>query len=318
MSLRIPGWRFSLQHLGQHNMLPDVADIPEVLVSHDPYASWLSEWLFLRTPSSLGDRRLNVPDQLPCPGLPRRRQNQVSGCRVQGRRSRSRATARRAASYVVAASRTSPRGVACAAARSWRCAVLTLILGPGRRPSAVTASSCWNHPSRSTPIPRLTLASVWSSSRHMCCRSWLSTWRAGRGRTGDSSDATAPRCGETPCGWRSSVPGAGRVCQASGFMIMPTPALCRRRHNHDLRHTGNTLTAIAGASLRELMDRMGHRSPRAALIYLHGSDARQRAIADGLNRLVEGELRGRVQGRPKSARRRDRARGGHASNGEAS
>jgi integrase len=57
-------------------------------------------------------------------------------------------------------------------------------------------------------------------------------------------------------------------------------------HFHDLRHTGNTLTAAAGASLRELMDRMGHSSTRAALIYLHGSDARQRAIADGLSKLV--------------------------------
>jgi len=66
------------------------------------------------------------------------------------------------------------------------------------------------------------------------------------------------------------------------------------------------------------MDRMGHSSPRAALIYLHGSDARQRAIADGLNSFVEGELRGRVEERPKRARRRDRARGGHVSNGEAS
>jgi hypothetical protein len=40
------------------------------------------------------------------PRPPRRRRNQVSGCRVQGRRSRSRATARRAALDVVAASRT--------------------------------------------------------------------------------------------------------------------------------------------------------------------------------------------------------------------
>ncbi len=100
------------------------------------------------------------------------------------------------------------------------------------------------------------------------------------------------------------------------------PALTKaglpRMHFHDLRHTGNTLTAAAGASLRELMDWMGHSSPRAALIYLHGSDARQRAIAEGLSRLVEGELRGRVQGRPKRARRRDRARGGHANNGDAS
>src|SRR5262249_41367649 len=46
MSLRVPGWRLSLQHLGQHDMLPDVADIPEVLVGHDPHASWLSKWLF--------------------------------------------------------------------------------------------------------------------------------------------------------------------------------------------------------------------------------------------------------------------------------
>jgi integrase len=33
-------------------------------------------------------------------------------------------------------------------------------------------------------------------------------------------------------------------------------------HFHDLRHTGNTLAA-SGASLRELMTRMGHSTPRA-------------------------------------------------------
>lgn len=31
-------------------------------------------------------------------------------------------------------------------------------------------------------------------------------------------------------------------------------------HFHDLRHTGNTMTAGQGASLRELMERMGHRT----------------------------------------------------------
>ncbi len=40
-------------------------------------------------------------------------------------------------------------------------------------------------------------------------------------------------------------------------------------HLHDLRHTGNQLTANAGANLKELMARMGHDSERAALIYLH-------------------------------------------------
>jgi integrase len=61
-------------------------------------------------------------------------------------------------------------------------------------------------------------------------------------------------------------------------------------HFHDLRHTGNQLTAAAGATLREMMDRMGHSSTRAALIYMHGSDARQREIADTVSRIAKTEL----------------------------
>lgn len=34
-------------------------------------------------------------------------------------------------------------------------------------------------------------------------------------------------------------------------------------HFHDLRHTGNVLAASTGTSLRDLMARMGHDSPRA-------------------------------------------------------
>jgi integrase len=45
-------------------------------------------------------------------------------------------------------------------------------------------------------------------------------------------------------------------------------------HFHDLRHTGNTMAAAQGASLRELMERMGHSSARAALIYLHATRER--------------------------------------------
>ena len=57
-------------------------------------------------------------------------------------------------------------------------------------------------------------------------------------------------------------------------------------HFHDLRHTGNTLAAQTGASLRDLMTRMGHDSPRAALIYQHASSDADKAIAEALNRLV--------------------------------
>lgn len=57
---------------------------------------------------------------------------------------------------------------------------------------------------------------------------------------------------------------------------------------HDLRHTGNTLAAATGASTKELMARMGHASPRAALIYQHATEQRDRAIADALDQLVSG------------------------------
>jgi integrase len=56
-------------------------------------------------------------------------------------------------------------------------------------------------------------------------------------------------------------------------------------HFHDLRHTGNTLAA-SGASLRELMTRMGHSTPRAALIYQHMVDGRDREIADRLGAMI--------------------------------
>ncbi len=58
-------------------------------------------------------------------------------------------------------------------------------------------------------------------------------------------------------------------------------------HFHDLRHTGNTWAAETGATLRDLMDRMGHSTTRAALIYLHKTAGRDRKIADALSKLVE-------------------------------
>ena len=50
-------------------------------------------------------------------------------------------------------------------------------------------------------------------------------------------------------------------------------------HLHDLRHTGNTLAASSGASLKDLMTRMGHDSPAAALIYQHATREADAAIA---------------------------------------
>ncbi|WP_433275343.1 tyrosine-type recombinase/integrase [Pseudonocardia xinjiangensis] len=62
--------------------------------------------------------------------------------------------------------------------------------------------------------------------------------------------------------------------------------LPRGFHFHDVRHTGNQLAAAAGASTRELMQRMGHGSMRAALIYQHATRERDRQIADRLSTIV--------------------------------
>jgi hypothetical protein len=55
-------------------------------------------------------------------------------------------------------------------------------------------------------------------------------------------------------------------------------------------HAGNVLAAAAGANLRELMERMGHSTTRAAMVYLHSTDERQRKVADALDDLARAEL----------------------------
>lgn len=61
-------------------------------------------------------------------------------------------------------------------------------------------------------------------------------------------------------------------------------------HFHDLRHTGNHIAGATGANLRELMGRMGHSTTRAALIYQHRTDERDRLIAAAMGELVRDEL----------------------------
>lgn len=55
---------------------------------------------------------------------------------------------------------------------------------------------------------------------------------------------------------------------------------------HGLRHTGATLAAQSGATLAELMARLGHASPAAAMIYQHAAAGRDREIADKLSAMA--------------------------------
>ncbi len=60
---------------------------------------------------------------------------------------------------------------------------------------------------------------------------------------------------------------------------------------HDLRHTGAVLAASTGATLAELMARLGHSTPGAALRYQHAAAGRDQQIAAALSALVQGEMK---------------------------
>lgn len=55
---------------------------------------------------------------------------------------------------------------------------------------------------------------------------------------------------------------------------------------HDLRHTGAVLAAQTGATLAELMARIGHSTPQAALRYQHAARGRDAEIAAKLSELA--------------------------------
>jgi integrase len=78
-------------------------------------------------------------------------------------------------------------------------------------------------------------------------------------------------------------------------------------HLHDLRHTGNTMAAATGASLRELMERMRRSSSRAALIYQHASRDRDEVIAAAMGTALTTAMR-RAR-RSSSGTQRARGRG---------
>jgi integrase len=106
-------------------------------------------------------------------------------------------------------------------------------------------------------------------------------------------------------------PGGGPLRHTNFRRRFWVPALAAAglpaMHFHDLRHTGNMLAADAGANLRELMERMGHSTTRAATVYLHGGTERQQAIADELSRQPAEQL-GRSKTKPSGTQRARRRR----------
>ena len=67
------------------------------------------------------------------------------------------------------------------------------------------------------------------------------------------------------------------ACKAAGITGL---------HFHDLRGSGSTWAAATGATVRELMGRLGHTTPAMALRYQHATLERDQAIAERLGALL--------------------------------
>ncbi|WIY81394.1 site-specific integrase [Propionimicrobium sp. PCR01-08-3] len=93
----------------------------------------------------------------------------------------------------------------------------------------------------------------------------------------------APTARRTPDGGKQYAGGWGfyRARVLAGHPTM---------HFHDLRHTGAVLAAQTGATLAELMNRLGHSTPGAALLYQHAAAARDAEIATRLSALATGGM----------------------------
>jgi integrase len=79
-------------------------------------------------------------------------------------------------------------------------------------------------------------------------------------------------------------------------------------HFHDLRHVAGTLAAQSGASVSEVMARLGHSSPRASLRYVHATSDRDAHVAAALSAAITAasppgieQTTDRASGRPAEA-----------------
>lgn len=84
--------------------------------------------------------------------------------------------------------------------------------------------------------------------------------------------------------------GGGHLAPATLYRRFYTARAAAGRDDlrwHDLRHSGAVLAAATGATLAELMARLGHSTPAAAMRYQHAAQGRDRQIAALLSKLAE-------------------------------
>ena len=119
--------------------------------------------------------------------------------------------------------------------------------------------------------------SVTSPSRPTCCPLVKDHLSAHTGRAGTPCCSRPQR--RTTCTWRR--PRSTRSTTRPG-----RPPAAQDLRWHDLRHTGAVLAAQTGATLAELMGRLGHTTPGAAMRYQHAAADRDTEIARRLSELA--------------------------------
>lgn len=128
----------------------------------------------------------------------------------------------------------------------------------------------------------------------------VSTTKTGKGRDvavpphiwADLLDHIAEHAEAGPEGLLFPAAKGGHLSQSSMFKVYDRARTKIDRKDlrfHDLRHTGLTLAAQAGATLAELMQRAGHSTPQAAMIYQHAARGRDAQIAALLSKMAEGQ-----------------------------
>ena len=94
------------------------------------------------------------------------------------------------------------------------------------------------------------------------------------------SGMTAMRCCSRPARWHLATATLYRHFYAARDAA-GRPDL----RFHDLRHTGAVLAAATGATLAELMGRLGHSTPAAAMRYQHVASGADQALAERMSKL---------------------------------
>ena len=125
-------------------------------------------------------------------------------------------------------------------------------------------------PARQSPGPE---SVRWRFLKRSCQRS-AGIWTDSPSRGSGGSSSSVLRVAS--CAARTSTSRSG-----------PRPAwqwVCRKLHFHDLRHTGGTLSAATGATLKASMARQRAFAPRCS--YQHATRDRDQAIAKALSTFV--------------------------------